>query len=43
MKVMFELINVLKEVELIGDFIICLVLMEELKDFLFVDIWNYYC
>lgn len=43
MKAMLEPTNVLKEAELIGDFTTRLALTEELKDFPFVDIWNYYC
>lgn len=43
MKAMLEPTNVLKEAELIGDFTTRLALTEELKDFPFADIWNYYC
>ncbi|EHQ2710179.1 L-rhamnose isomerase [Enterococcus faecalis] len=43
MKAMLEPTNVLKETELMGDFTTRLALTEELKDFPFADIWNYYC
>ena len=43
MKAMLEPTNVLKEAELMGDFTTRLALTEELKDFPFADIWNYYC
>lgn len=43
MKVMLELVEWLKEMELVFDFILRMVYMEELKDFLYVDVWNYFC
>lgn len=43
LKGMLEPTAKLKEIELAGDFTTRLVLTEELKDFPFADVWNYYC
>lgn len=43
MKAMLEPIDSLKEIELSGDFTTRLAMIEELKDFPFADVWNYYC
>lgn len=43
MKGMLEPIEKLKEIELNKDYTTRLVLTEELKDFPFADVWNYYC
>ncbi|KAF1297464.1 L-rhamnose isomerase [Enterococcus sp. JM4C] len=43
MKAMLEPIDSLKEIELSGDFTTRLAMVEELKDFPFGDVWNYYC
>lgn len=43
MKAMLEPINSLKEIELSGDYTTRLAMIEELKDFPFADVWNYYC
>ncbi|MGX7199775.1 L-rhamnose isomerase [Enterococcus nangangensis] len=43
LKAMLEPTAFLKEKELAGDFTTRLVFTEELKDFPFADVWNYYC
>ncbi|WP_321387948.1 L-rhamnose isomerase [uncultured Enterococcus sp.] len=43
MKAMLEPIDSLKEIELSGDYTTRLAMIEELKDFPFADVWNYYC
>ena len=43
LKGMLEPTDYLKETELKGDFTTRLALTEELKDFPFTDVWNYYC
>ncbi|MGL4697851.1 L-rhamnose isomerase [Enterococcus larvae] len=43
MKAMLEPIESLKEIELSGDYTTRLAMIEELKDFPFADVWNYYC
>lgn len=43
LKAMLEPTEYLKAVELKGDFTTRLALTEELKDFPFADVWNYYC
>ena len=43
LKAMLEPTERLKEIELAGDFTTRLALTEELKDFPFADVWNYYC
>lgn len=43
LKAMLEPTDYLKEVELAGDFTTRLALTEELKDFPYADVWNYYC
>lgn len=43
LKAMLEPTEYLKKVELVGDFTTRLALTEELKDFPFADVWNYYC
>lgn len=43
LKGMLEPTEKLKEIELAGDFTTRLVMTEELKDFPFADVWNYYC
>lgn len=43
LKGMLEPTAKLKEIELARDFTTRLVLTEELKDFPFADVWNYYC
>lgn len=43
MKAMLEPIESLKKIELSGDFTTRLAMIEELKDFPFADVWNYYC
>ncbi|NWO00513.1 L-rhamnose isomerase [Tetragenococcus halophilus] len=43
LKAMLEPIDYLKQVELEGDFTTRLAMTEELKDFPFADVWNYYC
>lgn len=43
LKAMLEPTDYLKEVELKGDFTTRLAYTEELKDFPFADVWNYYC
>lgn len=43
MKAMLEPTDYLKEVELAGDFTTRLAMVEELKDFPFAAVWNYYC
>lgn len=43
MKAMLEPTDYLKEVELAGDYTTRLAMVEELKDFPFADVWNYYC
>lgn len=43
LKAMLEPTEQLKEIELKGDFTSRLAITEELKDFPFADVWNYYC
>lgn len=43
LKAMLEPTDYLKKIELEGDFTTRLALTEELKDFPFADVWNYYC
>ncbi len=43
MKAMLEPTDYLKKIELQGDFTTRLALVEELKDFPFAAVWNYYC
>lgn len=43
LKAMLEPTAFLKEKELAGDYTTRLVFTEELKDFPFADVWNYYC
>lgn len=43
MKAMLEPIDQLKKIELNGDYTTRLAMTEELKDFPFADVWNYYC
>lgn len=43
LKAMLEPTEDLKKAELAGDFTTRLTLTEELKDFPFADVWNYYC
>ncbi|AMC94503.1 L-rhamnose isomerase [Erysipelothrix larvae] len=43
LKAMLEPIDTLKCAELNGDFTTRLALTEELKDFPYADVWNYYC
>lgn len=43
LKAMLEPTDYLKEIELKGDFTTRLAYTEELKDFPFADVWNYYC
>ncbi|MBM7708449.1 L-rhamnose isomerase [Enterococcus lemanii] len=43
LKAMLEPTDYLKQIELDGDFTTRLVLTEELKDFPYADVWNYYC
>lgn len=43
LKALLEPVESLKEIELAGDFTTRLAMIEELKDFPFADVWNYYC
>ncbi|MBL1228446.1 L-rhamnose isomerase [Enterococcus sp. BWB1-3] len=43
MKAMLEPTEELKEIELSGDYTTRLAMIEELKDYPFADVWNYYC
>lgn len=43
LKAMLEPIQELKKIELDGDYTTRLAFVEELKDFPFADVWNYYC
>lgn len=43
LKAMLEPIDTLKEIELSGDYTTRLAMIEELKDFPFADVWNYFC
>lgn len=43
LKAMLEPTDHLKKIELDGDYTTRLALTEELKDFPFADVWNYYC
>lgn len=43
LKAMLEPIEQLKEIERSGDYTTRLAMIEELKDYPFADIWNYYC
>lgn len=43
LKAMLEPTEQLKKIELEGDYTTRLALTEELKDFPFADVWNYYC
>ena len=43
LKVLFELSQQLKQMELDFDFTSRLVYTEELKDFPYSDVWNYFC
>ena len=43
LKAMLEPTDYLKQIELEGDFTTRLALTEELKDFPYADVWNYYC
>lgn len=43
LKAMLEPLQELKEIELTGDYTTRLALTEELKDFPFADVWNYFC
>ncbi|MGG5340954.1 L-rhamnose isomerase [Enterococcus sp. AZ020] len=43
LKAMLEPISSLKELELSGDYTSRIALIEELKDYPFADVWNYFC
>ena len=43
LKAMLEPIDTLKKIELSGDYTTRLAMIEELKDFPFADVWNYFC